>query len=291
MNKYTVIYNKNSRGKNLNKTLLNDLFEHNNISFDLYEVTEKKETDEIIKYAINNSVEHFTSVGGDGSLNYLVNSLIQNNHPNPVVSCLPAGSGSDFIRTFGISQKIDEAITHLKTDTTYPIDVGNITFDDKKKFFINVANIGFLADTVKLSESVPNILSKYRYSIGFWSKIFPAKPEEMRLRIDGNLYEGIVFNTSICNAQYFGSGKNISPKSSLQDGKFNVQIFEVNKLTAMKLFFKANKGLHLRENGVINKLSSQIEVLSKHSIENDGDYLTDTGCIFSIEKARIQFKI
>ena len=291
MNKYTVIYNKNSRGKNLNKTLLNDLFKHNNISFDLYEVTEKKETDEIIKYAINNSVEHFTSVGGDGSLNYLVNSLIQNNHPNPVVSCLPAGSGSDFIRTFGISQKIDEAIQHLKTDTTYPIDVGNITFDDKKKYFINVANIGFLADTVKLSESVPNILSKYRYSIGFWSKIFPAKPEEMRLRIDGNLYEGIVFNTSICNAQYFGSGKNISPKSSLQDGKFNVQIFEVNKLTAMKLFFKANKGLHLRENGVINKLSSQIEVLSKHSIENDGDYVTDTGCIFSIEKARIQFKI
>ena len=110
MNKYTVIYNKNSRGKNLNKTLLNDLFKDNNISCDLYEVTEKKETDEIIKNTIDNSVEYFTSVGGDGSLNYLVNSLLKNNHPNPVVSCLPAGSGSDFIRTFGISQKIDEAI-------------------------------------------------------------------------------------------------------------------------------------------------------------------------------------
>tara|TARA_B100000700_G_scaffold59915_1_gene65438 strand:- start:153 stop:1028 length:876 start_codon:yes stop_codon:yes gene_type:complete len=291
MNKYTVIYNKNSRGRNLNKTYLYDLFKYNNISFNLFEVTEKKETDEIIKNAIDNSVEHFTSVGGDGSLNYLVNSLLKNNHPNPVVSCLPAGSGSDFIRTFGISQKINEAITHLKTDTTYPIDVGNITFDDRKEYFINVANIGFLADTVKLSETIPNILSKYRYSIGFWSKIFTAKPEEMRLRIDGNLYDGVVFNTSICNAQYFGSGKNISPKSSLQDGKFNVQIFEVNKLTAMKLFFKANKGLHLREKGVINKLASEIEVLSKHSIENDGDFVTDTECIFSIENARIQFKI
>ena len=106
MNKYTVIYNKNSRGRNLNNTYLYDLFKYNNISFNLFEVTEKKETDEIIKNAIDNSVEHFTSVGGDGSLNYLVNSLLKNNHPNPVVSCLPAGSGSDFIRTFAITQYI-----------------------------------------------------------------------------------------------------------------------------------------------------------------------------------------
>ena len=291
MNKYTVIYNKNSRGKKLSKTFLEDLFNINNISFDLYEVSEKKETDEIIKSAVDTSVEYFTSVGGDGSLNYLVNSLLKNNHPKPVISCLPAGSGSDFIRTFGISQNIDEAIKHLTTESTYEIDVGKITYEEKSQYFINVANIGFLADTVRTSEQVSNKLSRYRYSIGFWTKILPAQTTEMKLIIDGNLYEGNVFNISICNAQYFGGGKNISPKSSLQDGRFNVQIFEVDKLTAMKIFFKANKGLHLRENGVINKLASKIEVLSSHPIENDGDFVTDTECIFSMEKGRLHFKI
>ena len=171
MNKYTIIYNKNSRGKELKKDYLYEILLSNNISFDLYDVTTKEESQNIVKESINNSVEYFCSIGGDGSLNNLVNSLIKNNHPHPVVACLPAGSGSDFIRTFGISQNIEEAVPHLISDATYLIDIGKIQYNKKEEYFINVANIGFLADTVNTSESVPNFLRKYRYSIGFWSKI------------------------------------------------------------------------------------------------------------------------
>jgi len=291
MNKYTIIYNKNSRGKELKKDYLYDILHSNNISFDLYDVTTKQESQNIVKESINNSVEYFCSIGGDGSLNNLVNSLIKNNHPHPVVACLPAGSGSDFIRTFGISQNIEEAVQHLISDATYLIDIGKIQYNEKEEYFINVANIGFLADTVSTSESVPNFLRKYRYSIGFWSRITTAKPMYMNLDIDGEEYIGEVFNACICNAQFFGGGKNISPKSNLQDGQFNIQIFEVNKGTAMKIFFKSNKGLHLKENGVINKLASEIIVNNPLPIEKDGDYVDK--CIAKIynEKSKIRFKI
>jgi len=291
MNKYTIIYNKNSRGKELKKEYLYDILDSNNISFDLYDVTTKQESENIIKESINSSVEYFCSIGGDGSLNNLVNSLLKNNHPHPIVACLPAGSGSDFIRTFGISQNIEEAIQHLNSDATYLIDIGKIQYNGKDEYFINVANIGFLADTVSTSEAVPNLFRNYRYSIGFWSRIPTAKPVYMNLHIDGEEYRGEVFNASICNAQFFGGGKNISPKSNLQDGKFNVQIFEVSKGTAMKIFFKSKKGLHLKENGVINKLASEIIVNSPLPIEKDGDYVDH--CIAKIynEKSKIRFKI
>jgi len=291
MNKYTVIYNKNSRGKNFSKQFLTNILDSNCISYDLFDVTTKKETNNIIKSAVENSVEYFCSIGGDGSLNYLVNSLIKNNHPDPVVACMPAGSGSDFIRTFGISQKISKSVTHLTTDSTYSIDVGRVEYNSFIKYFINVANIGFLANTVKISELVPDVLRKYRYSIGFWSQIMPAKTMFMDLLLDNEEYQEKAFNTCICNAQFFGGGKNISPKSNLQDGKFNVQIFEVNKATAMKVFFKANNGLHLREKGVINKLVSKLEIKNPLPIEIDGDYLGNSSAIIYNEKEKIRFKI
>ena len=291
MNKYTIIYNKKSRGKNLSKEFLTSILDSNNISYNLFDVTTKKETQSIVNLAVKNSGEYFCSVGGDGSLNYLVNALIKNQHPNPVVACLPAGSGSDFIRTFGISQNIIESVKHLTTDSTYSIDVGRVEYNSLTEYFINVANIGFLADTVKMSELVPNLLRKYRYSIGFWSQIIPAKTVFMSLVLDGEQYEGNAFNICICNAQYFGGGKNISPKSNLQDGKFNVQIFEVNKATAMKIFFKSNKGLHLSEKGVIAKLVNKIEIKDPLPIEIDGDYVSKSSAVIYNEKAKIRFKI
>ena len=85
--------------------------------------------------------------------------------------------------------------------------------------------------------------------------------------------------------------QNISPKSNLQDGKFNVQIFEVTKGTAMKIFFKSNKGLHLKEKGVINKLASEVIVSNPLPIEKDGDYVDNCSAKIYNEKSRIRFKI
>ena len=59
----------------------------------------------------------------------------------------------------------------------------------------------------------------------------------------------------------------------------------------MKIFFKANKGLHLRENGVINKLASEITVVNPLPIEKDGDYVGNCSAKIYNEKSRIRFKI
>ena len=291
MNHYTIIHNKRARGKSLSKKYLEDLLNGIDITYELYDVNTKEESMQIIKNSIDNSVEHYCSIGGDGSLNNIVNCLRYYSHPDPVLACLPAGSGSDLIKTFGLPQSIHKAASHLSTDSTYKVDTGRIEYLGNTKYFLNVANIGFLADTVSISERVPNILRKYRYSIGFWLKIVNAKPYDMNIEADNYHFKNRAFNVSVCNGQFIGNGKNISPKSNLQDGLFDIQIFEVNKLEAMKIFFLAKKGLHLREKGVINKLSRSISIESPLPLEVDGDYI---GCnkikIFN-EKGTIRFKI
>ena len=91
--------------------------------------------------------------------------------------------------------------------------------------------------------------------------------------------------------RYFGGGWNISPKSSLQDGLFNLQIFAVTKLKAMKIFFLAKRGLHLREPSVFLKKTSNIKLLTEQAIEIDGDYFGNGPAEIFIKKRAIRFKI
>ena len=64
--------------------------------------------DQTIKLYKDSSIYQYCTIGGDGSLNSLINALMFNNISMPEVSVLPAGSGSDFIRTFAIPQNIEE---------------------------------------------------------------------------------------------------------------------------------------------------------------------------------------
>ena len=291
MKTYIVIHNLNSRGKNLSQEYIEDLFKSKNIPFIYFSTSTINELNNVIvEYSDSNKFQ-YCAIGGDGSLNSLINALMNNGIKNPEVACLPAGSGSDFIRTFALPQNIEETINHLTTDSYYEVDVGRVEAENKSKYFINVLNIGFLASSVEISEKMPKILRRFRYPISFWIKIFFAKAKKISLNLGNFEFNNNAFNICVCNAQYFGGGWNISPKSSLQDGKFNVQIFAVSKLKAMKIFFLAQKGLHLKEPDVIVRKASKIELKSDEPIEIDGDYFASGPANIFIENSAIRFKI
>ena len=291
MKTIVIIHNLNSRGKNLNKAYIEELFNKKGIKFYYFQTTQISEIDEIIEKYNNPSDFQYCSIGGDGSLNALINSLMKNNITMPEVSCLPGGSGSDFIRTFAIPQNIEDAVEHLNNENFYEVDVGVVKNDKNVKYFINVLNIGFLASTVEVSENFPNIFRAFRYPLSFWIKIITARAKDMSISNEKYEFVGKAFNICVCNAQYFGGGWNISPKSSLQDGLFNIQVFAVTKIKAMQIFFLAKKGLHLKESAVKLKRLSQLNVNSKDPIEIDGDFFGYGPANIFIKKRAIRFKI
>ena len=291
MTKYIVIHNKNSRGRQINKSFLEKLFIRNNLPFEIFQTFNSSEVKNIIKKFNDPSKFIYCAVGGDGTLSNLIDTLISLNIEKPKVAFLPTGSGSDFIRTFSLPQNIEDAFQHLLTDTFYEIDVGCVKTEKEERHFINVLNIGFLANTVKLSEFLPKFFRRFRYPVSFWIKIVNAKPSQIDLKTDRSEFSSKAFNICVCNGQFFGGGWNISPKSSLQDGNLDVQIFAVNKLKAMKIFFLAKKGLHLREENVIVKKTSSIKLNSKVGIELDGDFFNKGPAEIFVKKRAFLFKI
>ena len=291
MKTYIIIHNLNSRGKNLSQEYIERLFKSEEIPFIYFSTSTIDELNNVIKEYSDSNKFQYCAIGGDGSLNSLINALMNNDVVKPEVACLPGGSGSDFIRTFALPQNIQEAIKHLTSDSYYEVDVGKVVAKHKSKYFINVLNIGFLASTVQVSEKFPKIIRRFRYPISFWIKIILAKANKINLNLGNYEFNNNAFNVCVCNAQYFGGGWNISPKSSLQDGKFNVQIFAVSKIKAMKIFFLAQKGLHLKESDVIVRKASNLEIKSNNPIEIDGDYFANGPAQIFIENLAIRFKI
>ena len=291
MKTYIVIHNLNSRGKNLSEKYIEHLFKSKDIPYIYFSTSTIDELNNVINEYSDSSKFQYCTIGGDGSLNSLINALMNNNVKKPEVACLPAGSGSDFIRTFALPQNIEQTIEHLTTDSYYEVDVGKVVAENKTKYFINVLNVGFLASTVQISEKFPKIIRRFRYPISFWIKIILTKANKIYLNIGKFEFNNNAFNVCVCNAQYFGGGWNISPKSSLQDGKLNIQIFAVSKIKAMKIFFLAQKGQHLKESDVIVRKASNLEIKSNDPIEIDGDYFANGPAQIFIENLAIRFKI
>jgi len=291
MKTYIVIYNKNSRGKNYKKEELENKFIEHGLKAKIFATKKINEVDLIIKEFTDSKKYVYCGIGGDGTLNSLINSLLNNKINLPEVACISSGSGSDFLRTFAMPNNIDEAILRIKNDENYLIDTALVESNNNSKYFINVLNYGFLAETVNFSEKLPLIFRRFRYPISFWVKLLTAKDSLFDLDTNNFNFDSKAFNVSICNGQFFGGGWNISPKSSLQDGLLNVQIFKVTKVKAMKLFFLAKKGLHLTDPDVILKKTDKIILKTKQPIEIDGDFFDYGPAEISVKKHSIQLKI
>jgi len=155
MKKYIVIHNLNSRGKNLSKDYIENLLNAENIDFEYFATKSIDDLKIIIEKYSDSNMYQYCAIGGDGSLNSLVNALMINRVPNPQVACLPAGSGSDFIRTFALPQDIEKSVKHLNSESYYEIDVGKVEIGQKvsikvsayrdRQFFGKVAKIEPLA--------------------------------------------------------------------------------------------------------------------------------------------------
>ena len=291
MKTYIVIYNQNSRGKKYKKEELEKKFIEHDLEAKIFVTKQINEVDLVIKEFTDSKKYVYIGIGGDGTLNSLINSLLNNKINLPEVACISSGSGSDFLRTFAMPNNIDEAILRIKNDKNYLVDTALIQSSNKSNYFINVLNFGFLAETVNLSEKLPKVFKRFRYPLSFWLKLLTGKQSLFELDTKSYNFDSKAFNISICNGQFFGGGWNISPKSSLQDGLLNIQIFKVTKVKAMKLFFLAKKGLHLTDPDVILKKSEKITLKSNQPIEIDGDFFDYGPAEIYVKKHSIQLKI
>lgn len=238
--------------------------------------------------------ERFVAVGGDGTASLVADALLRHTWAAPpTLAILPAGSGSDFVRTFGFSQSLEGAVPHLLGDQTYPIDVVVVEGSWGVRRAINAVDAGVLGATVRRADGALRRLGRLRYQAAFWLTLPGFAPVPARITMGRQVWEGTAITIVLANGQFFGGGVNIAPGATLVDGLLDVQVFACSRGRALLLHPKAIRGMHLRDPAVRRFQADEvlIETERPFPIEVDGDYLGETPARVTVEPGAIRFKI
>lgn len=225
------------------------------LSYHIYYTTCPGDATEYVRSMVNISQDRqrFICVGGDGTINEIVNSAPCN--PNVEFGVIPHGSGNDFVKNFTNVNLFSDIDAQLDGDT---ISLDLIKCNDC--YCVNMVNIGF--DCTVAREA--NRLRKYKfvprscsYILGIVSALFRKFGTKMRLVFDnGEVYEKELTLTAIGNGKFCGGGFKAVPKAVLTDGIMDVIfINKISRLTFFTLVSSYKAGTYLKNERAMRIIS------------------------------------
>jgi len=202
----------------------------------------------LAKKAIEEGFQRIIVVGGDGSINEVINGIMGarvNNFPsNFALGIIPAGAGNNFARELGI-KNIKEAFSIIKQNKIDLVDIGKVN----DRYFINCFSVGFDALINKIAN---DIKTKYQflprnlsYLLAALGKIIIGIPN-FQIQIKGETdYQNKVILAAITNSPSYGGIFKINPDALINDGKLNLCIIEtVGKIRAFFDLYQVSRGSH-----------------------------------------------
>ena len=171
--------------------------------------------------AFKDSENIITCVGGDGSINLLLNDLIGTKN---ILSFIPQGTGNDFYHY----------CKDNLSDGFHDVDI--IRINDR--YFINVACFGIDADIANDDNFIHNrfIPRSMRYNAGVVYYFLTYKARAMKIKVNDQLIEKDFTTVVAGNAQYYGNGYHVTPNGDVKDGVMEVLLADkVNKAAMAKL--------------------------------------------------------
>ena len=252
--------------------------------------------------ALRDGSRFLVAVGGDGTVHEVVNGMFEDGHPivdDVVLGVVAAGSGCDFIRTFGLPGDATRACNHLVGENTYPLDVGRITFRasdgaERSVYFANVAEAGLGAAVTARAERMSPRLGQAKYFLGFWLVMPRFKLAHVRVQADRRTFEGPAYLVVVGNAQYYGGGMRISPRSYPGDAILDVLVFKGPKSDSFTLLPKIYRGDHVPNDHVAElrvRRELTIDADRPLPIEADGEVLGTTPATVEILAQAIRLKL
>ena len=211
---------------------------------------------ELTVTAVREGYRRIIVVGGDGTLHEVVNGLFIQQEVCPdevLVAVVAVGTGNDWVRTFGISNRYQDAVKAISEGYSFLQDVGVVSYEEahyrQSRYMANVAGAGFDAHVVrKLSHlKKKGHRSRWRYTWCLVKNFFRYKSTGVKVWVDDRL----VYNNLLLSA-------------AIGICKFNGGIYRIRHI--------------LQERGSRIHIESSPEV----SVEIDGEPLGHTPLEFSI---------
>lgn len=251
-----------------------DFFNQNKHAYHISWTTLSESATEIAKKATENGIHRIISIGGDGTINEIINGILFPSHPGqfqPTLGIIPSGWANDFIKSTSIPVDTQQACEIIQNGYTKLVDVGII---NNQIYFANVFGIGFDAEIAALANEIKTrhphwkALSAYVYVFATMKKLLSPLPSFFaRIEIDHQTIEGEMLFLAIANGRVEGGKFNIAPQAKIDDGLLDICIVsKMGRVRCFHLLPRVIKGTHQNIREVFFCQGSSIRVEAERPV-------------------------
>lgn len=232
--------------------------------------------------ALKNGFGRIICVGGDGTLNEVINGIMDYNpalSSEVTVGFIPNGTGCDLAKSISVPRELARAVRAVAEGKTTRMDLGKIRHLDASgretlRYFHNIASLGLGGEVVR---KVNRTSKRFGPFLSFiWATLMTLltyQTKRVSFSIDGSgLFDQVIWHMAVANGQFQGGGMWVAPGAKVDDGLFDITV--VGDLSLPRVF--AN--LHNLYNGRIHSVSKVasfrgrvIDVLSGSEVFLDVD--------------------
>jgi len=287
---WNVIINPNAyKGKCLNFwSKLRKLLWEKGYTFNVWDSPSTQKCEEIVRQLLEKQAYNIMVVGGDGTLNEVINALIRNNAELSKVflSVVPSGTGNDWAKTHAIPNAPEKLAAMFCKGTFVKHDIGKVVIENEagisERHFINIAGLGFDAEVI-----LRVINSKeYRYGSRFiyLKNLFLALKNHNTIPCtiiaNDKTSEVPLFTMAAGICKYNGNGMKQVPMAVFNDGLLDVVYIEAMSfweiLTQLPRLFN---GSHIKHKKVHHIRTSHLKVYPQKQMfaETEGE-IAGSGC-------------
>jgi YegS/Rv2252/BmrU family lipid kinase len=231
-------------------------------------------------------------VGGDGSLNEVVNGVAGH---GAELAVLPAGTGQDFGRTYGIPTGFDDAVRVALEGAPTTIDLGRASFDGGERWFANVGSVGMSGAVAQRANSMSKALggrATFYYSLV--REFAGWRNTEVTVTFDGGDRRGRMHDVIVANGAWHGGGMKLAPDARPDDGLFDVVLIgDISKLDFVTTSPKLYKGGHVHHPRVEVLRTAQLTVAAAKPlpVELEGEQVGTTPVRFEIVPRALRVRV
>ena len=224
--------------------------------------------------AVERGTDALMVTGGDGVVSNALRVLAGTDVP---LGIIPAGTGNDHAREFGIPTKDPEAAADIVVDGwTETIDLGRIR-DDKggEKWFGTVAAAGFDSLVTDRANRMSWPHGRLRYYIAMLAELSQLRMLPFRMVLDGTReIDSDITLAAFGNTRSYGGGLLICPDADPTDGLLDITMaHSASRTKLVRLFPTVMKGTHVNLDEVSTARAKSIRVECPGiNVYADGDF-------------------
>jgi diacylglycerol kinase (ATP) len=253
---------------------------------------------ELAQRAAADGAELLVAVGGDGTVNEVVNGIA--GRPGVELAIVPRGTGRDFGRTYGIPHRLDDALRTAIDGRTREIDLGRALFrswqgEPREAYFANIGSAGMSGAIAKRANETSKALGgKASYIWATFAVFAGWRTSVVTVELDGDTRRSPMHLVVVANGRYFGGGMMITPEAEPDDGLFDVLLIgDLTKGDLLLTLPKTYLGKHLPhpKAELLRAKAVEVDAAEALPIELDGEQPGTTPVRFEVVPRALRLRV